>query len=217
MLTPCAGCRRHVEEIEPKCPFCGAAVQAARIVPVLEGRLSRAAVFASAVLVAPACVVNDPPPPQYVQQPPPPDDPRNNRPPNDPPNGPPPYESHDFAKPPPDDQRPPPPYDRPPPPPVANAVVRGRITMNGNPLAGAQISLHGGPSPVTVTTDADGWYSARVPEGEYQMHVGAGGGAHRTIRAEAGREVLINVAVAPYARQNNAKPYGAPPARRRIV
>jgi hypothetical protein len=51
-LVPCSGCRRHVVETEPACPFCGAAPS-----PIVPGtatrvaRLSRAAVFAGATLV----------------------------------------------------------------------------------------------------------------------------------------------------------------------
>ncbi|MBA2541828.1 MAG: carboxypeptidase regulatory-like domain-containing protein [Deltaproteobacteria bacterium] len=191
-------------DTDAHCPFCGAAVVVSRILPVLEGRLSRAAVFATAVLVAPACVVNDPPPPQYVQQPPP------NRPP--PPNDPPPT---NFAKPPPDDQ--PPPVDQPPPPPVADAVIRGKVTMAGTPQPHLKMVLHGGPAPIPFGTDFKGEYSVRVPAGTYQLHVDAGAGTQRVIQADANRETVVNIAIAPYKQWIQAKPYGAPPARRRLV
>src|SRR5690348_1838796 len=48
-LQPCPGCRRHVAEAA--CPFCGAAVERGER-GALFGRLSRAAVFASATLIA---------------------------------------------------------------------------------------------------------------------------------------------------------------------
>ena len=57
-LTPCTGCARHIRSSESECPFCAtplaaqaaAAPRAPRI-----GRLTRAAVFAGAALIAPAC------------------------------------------------------------------------------------------------------------------------------------------------------------------
>jgi hypothetical protein len=45
-LAPCPTCRRHVAA-EPACPFCGAVLASAPAPrPVLQGRFSRAAVFA---------------------------------------------------------------------------------------------------------------------------------------------------------------------------
>jgi hypothetical protein len=52
-LHPCARCRRHVEVTAEACPFCDAAlVPAQPVVRFVGGRLSRAAVFASATLVS---------------------------------------------------------------------------------------------------------------------------------------------------------------------
>jgi hypothetical protein len=61
-LAPCPGCKRHVAIAESACPFCGAA--SLRLSPVrrlLAGRLPRAAVFASATLVACGPKTSDPP------------------------------------------------------------------------------------------------------------------------------------------------------------
>ena len=54
-LRPCAQCRRHVDLTETACPFCHAALEpvAPRSVHV-AGRLSRAAVFAGATLTSAA-------------------------------------------------------------------------------------------------------------------------------------------------------------------
>jgi hypothetical protein len=55
-LVPCPTCRRHCRGDAP-CPFCGAALPptAARSPGAASGRLSRAAIFAGAAFVAPAC------------------------------------------------------------------------------------------------------------------------------------------------------------------
>ncbi|MEZ4338787.1 MAG: hypothetical protein R3B82_19390 [Sandaracinaceae bacterium] len=54
MLTPCAGCRRHVSTDAPTCPFCGAAVTAGPVPGSPAGRLGRAAFFAFGAAVASA-------------------------------------------------------------------------------------------------------------------------------------------------------------------
>ena len=89
--------------------------------------------------------------------------------------------------------------------------------MAGQPQPHVQMALHGGPTPITFGTDAYGVYFVRVPAGQYQLHVGAGGGSQRMVQAEAGREAVVNIAVAAYKQRIMAKPYGAPPARRRLV
>jgi hypothetical protein len=55
-LVPCPTSRRHCRRDAP-CPFCGAALPqiAARSPGAASGRLSRAAIFAGAAFVAPAC------------------------------------------------------------------------------------------------------------------------------------------------------------------
>jgi hypothetical protein len=56
VLRPCPACRRHCRD-DAACPFCGAALPTvtSRPAPASTGRLSRAAIFAGAALVAPAC------------------------------------------------------------------------------------------------------------------------------------------------------------------
>jgi hypothetical protein len=68
-LLPCDACNRHVRASDTRCPFCDAAVNAARaaVVPAVPTeRLSRAAMFVfGATVAAAACV------PQETTQPPP--------------------------------------------------------------------------------------------------------------------------------------------------
>jgi len=214
MLIPCDGCRRHVRATDDACPFCHAAIPLAPLPRArVDGRLSRAAVFATAVLAAPACIVQNPPPPNYQyqqqQQPPPPP--------------PPDYQNQDHDP----DPNPDTGYAQPPPdyqPTAATGVVRGRvIDTNGQPQPGVLVELHGnGAQPTTLYTDDDGGYSfAGVPAGRYTMVVGS---TRRVVDAIAGRELIVNLAVpappvrtAPYDRHNIPKPYGAPPARKRLV
>ena len=55
-LRPCTACNRHVAIDTSSCPFCAAALAPAAPRPRIRGRLSRAAVFASATLAtAAAC------------------------------------------------------------------------------------------------------------------------------------------------------------------
>ena len=55
-LRPCTSCDRHVAIDEATCPFCAAALAPAAPRPRPRGRLSRAALFASATLAtAAAC------------------------------------------------------------------------------------------------------------------------------------------------------------------
>lgn len=54
-LVPCGGCDRHVRASEASCPFCGAAIDAARPVPGMpDRRLGRAATFAFGAALAAA-------------------------------------------------------------------------------------------------------------------------------------------------------------------
>ena len=54
-LTPCGECRRHVDVSEAACPFCSAPLTAEPARSSRLGRMSRAAVFASAALAGSAC------------------------------------------------------------------------------------------------------------------------------------------------------------------
>ncbi len=206
-LKPCGGCRRHVALAETTCPFCGtacAAIPTPR--PILEGRVSRAVVFAaSAVIATPACVVSSPPPQyQQQQQPPPPPPPPQDPPPDD--------RQGNFAQ--------PPDHVQAPPPAIADAVIRGQVTNvdTGAPWPDAPIELHGGPQPIRTTTDRNGAFVlAGLPAGQYVLVVAVGARAQRAVQVLQGRDQIVNVDVATYARREMPKPYGAPPARRRFV
>jgi hypothetical protein len=225
MLQPCAQCNRHIVETERACPFCGAPNEARpRAVPLLEGRLSRAAVFASSVLVAPACVVNDPPPPQYphyqqpppnYQQPPPPDYQQQQPPPQDP----------NYAQPPPPDDtqtyNPPPPPDPAPPPAAVHLVVRW---SDGRPYVGP-VQLHSNTSR-SEQTNAYGELVVRdLPPGQYTITVPSNhprrAPAQAVVQLRSNTIERVNLVTdiqAPvYERHNSPKPYGAPPARKRVV
>jgi hypothetical protein len=54
-LRPCPACRRHCRD-DAACPFCGASLAPAQArTAIASSRLSRAAIFAGAAFVAPAC------------------------------------------------------------------------------------------------------------------------------------------------------------------
>ena len=53
-LQPCAGCRRHVQVDETRCPFCAAGLGDAKVARDPLARLSRAAVFVAAAATS-AC------------------------------------------------------------------------------------------------------------------------------------------------------------------
>ncbi len=187
-LDPCASCRRHVAAHERECPFCGAARTTVSIrATPLAGRLSRAAVFAG----LPACWMgNESPQRQTPPQPPPVD------------------EKHVDGEPPGD-----------------GAALSGVVTDNGTrmPLANAKVELRDGNGLVAATTtDERGHYEFRsVAPGDYQLVTvlstyDAGGSTQQPVSV---RDVptLLDVAMPVYRRAPSAKPYGAPPARRRIV
>lgn len=209
MLIPCEGCKRHVRAADAHCPFCGATITAVPVArSVLEGRLSRAAVFASAVLIAPSCIVQTPPPNYQQQPPPPPYDPQQVPPPPEDPQGQPP----EFSQPPPDRQ------------PAPAGRVHGRvIDTNGVPEVGAIVELVAGSGRFRAITDGAGMYViTNVPAGQYTIMVN--GVRDRLIEAAAGEDRVVDVGTyqapvqrRPYDRSNIPKPYGAPPARKRTV
>lgn len=206
-LQPCSKCRRHVSVDERACPFCDALTMpiAARST-LLVGRLSRAAVFAGATLAG-ACYTN-PPAQQSPPPPPPPDDTRQ-------------VQQQDA---------PPPPDGTFAKPPAGTSSIRGVVVdASGAPQMNVVVRLVGKVPEQTARTDANGNYAfANVEPGTYQLAVpdpANGGQQVRTVTVQAGAVVTTNVQLSPPDwRQNRGrdngpccKPYGAPPARRRVV
>ena len=221
-LVPCVGCRRHVALGASTCPFCGEALPTDLAVPQprrAAGRLSRAAVFAGATLAG--CYTS-----ASTPQPPPPDD----------------HHEHEVVV-----QPPPPPVDagpfsQPPPDasttvqqPVASNELRGRVTVapDGHPLVRHEVRLFAqGQQARTTHTDRSGEYVFQgLPAGTYnlvvdqlppnnprqsprppirrQVHVADGASARADVTVHAPPPVID--------RGPCCKPYGAPPARRRVV
>lgn len=71
-LRPCPECDRHVRNDETSCPFCSAAIGEATARKLPIGRLTRAAVFAGALVGASACGPAQTPAANPDDQPPPP-------------------------------------------------------------------------------------------------------------------------------------------------
>ena len=211
VLVPCVECRRHASVEEAACPFCGGALAAPRPRPVLGGRVTRATIFSASL--AGCYVAPDP------QRPPPPP--------------PPPDETTHHHQPP-----PPPPDDTPPPddvtyakPPAGSGGVRGRIVdANGRP-ARVVVHLKGNAMNKTTRTDPngdyvfhdvpDGAYAIEVPRNEGNQHPRHRQGPDRRGVKVAGQVVTADLqlrpVVVPVPDNHCCKPYGAPPARRRVV
>jgi hypothetical protein len=163
------------------------------------GRLSRAAVFAGAA----ACYTN-PAPAQRITTPPqpPPDNTTT--------------QQQQFAQPP-DDAA----------PATGTGSIEGTLyAPNSLPMNGSWITLRG-PSggEQRAQTDADGHYRfADLPPGNYYVEMPWNGNPHaappsRMVQVAAGQTAKIDlkIYVPPPDRGPCCKPYGAPPARRRVV
>jgi hypothetical protein len=201
-LRACVRCRRHFG-LESVCPFCGATAESVQRIAA-PSKLSRAAIFASTLLAG--CYTSSPPP----QGPPPP---------------PPPPHEDQVQQPPPDDGR----QFADPPPPVATAgiAISGTITDSNtkSPMANIPLQLQSASQPSmpvrTTTTDAAGKYSfADVPPGSYYLLYGYAhprrGRPQTTVVVESQPKV-VDLKIYPPPQSNIPMPYGAPPARTRIV
>jgi hypothetical protein len=204
-LAPCPACHRHVAD-EPGCPFCGTPLTVRpTICPTLPGRFSRAAVFAGATVVgcSSGSSSNEPAP-----SPPPPPVTR---------------------------------FDAPPvpPPPLPDAPTRARVvgrklTFSGRPLKDSEIALVD-PDAVTgvgkgsagsagsatpgrrvTRTDREGFFAFEdIEPGDYLLE---SPGAQHAIHLETGtNHVDFVMPKPPEERHPINMPYGAPPARYRIV
>lgn len=204
-LHPCAGCRRHVRDAT--CPFCGAAQPTLMTKLVhASGRLSRAAVFAGAA----ACYTNANTPRQQQQLPPPP-----------PPDG------EQFAQPPPDDHQQHVTDETVPDKAVpATGSIEGQILESGRPVVGVMVQLQsrdGGQAQ--ARTDGQGRYVfTHLRPGSYLLtnmatHNPRMAPEERPVEVRADAVVRADFEVQPYVPDRGpcCKPYGAPPARRRVV
>ncbi len=195
-------CRRHVIATTERCPFCETPNSGtlARLID-RGGRLSRAAVFAGLA----ACYTN-PPPAQHVTPPPPP--PPDNTTTVE-------TEQQQFAQ---------------PPDGTATAAATGAIegtlyAPNKAPMSGSWITLRGPNGEQRAQTDANGRYRfADLPPGNYSVEMPWNGNPHappptRMVQVTAGQSATVDLTiyVPPPDRGPCCKPYGAPPARRRVV
>jgi hypothetical protein len=204
-LHPCASCRRHIDRHAASCPFCRApsGLTPQRSTLGAVGRLSRAAIFAGAAACGSAA-------PHHESPPPPPD----------------PVLVQQFAK--------------APPPAEGKASLRGFVTRDGQPLVNvalyatrddgttltASTGPHGeytfvdiAPGQLTLKLDPyvyDPYLGSRRPQEGHPMP------PEDVVTLAPGANERHDMAVAtppPPARDTGpcCKPYGAPPARRRVV
>ncbi|HEY5952295.1 MAG TPA: carboxypeptidase-like regulatory domain-containing protein [Kofleriaceae bacterium] len=197
-LRACSQCRRHFAA-EAVCPFCGTAAPPVPQRPRLGGRLSRAAVFASVTLVG--CYTSNPPPQQYGPPPPPP-----------------PHEEPQHFS------------DPPPPRPTSGGSISGvvRDSRNTTPMPNVSVQLMSNAQPPTIEpqatqTDANGRYSfANLPAGTYLIVYGNANPRSRQrpqqlvfIADHEAKALDLQIYSPPPS--NIPMPYGAPPARARVV
>jgi hypothetical protein len=108
-------------------------------------------------------------------------------------------------------------------------VVKGRAHRHdGSSAAGGSVTIYGevfrqhpasnGLDALTVPVDASGGFVFRdIPPGVYRLAL-SGRGRQETITVRAGEAIVLELTQdKPQRLHHGAKPYGAPPARRRIV
>ena len=188
MLRPCSTCHRHVATTAIECPFCASRLATAvRRELHYPGRLGRAAIFAGAVALAPAGCGD--PSPHYRTLP----------------------TVHGTT--------------------ATTGQVTGRaLRHDGSPAVGAFVTLYGevfrnhpssrGLDAISMETDRTGTFRLDdVPPGDYRCAL-SGRGRQLKITVRAGEAVVVELTQdkpSPMPVRHVAKPYGAPPARRRIV
>lgn len=201
VLSPCASCHRHIDARDAVCPFCRAPRATGAISPrrASLGRLSRAAIFAGAA----ACGGTAPAP-------------------------------HHRAPVPPDPavvQR----FENAPPPSEGKASVRGFATRDGQPLTGTRVTAtHAELGGKSTRTGQKGEYEfVDLEPGVWEVVVDYPLMYNRPQDQPTGPEIervelapgtntrrdLFVPVPPPYQRDTGpcCKPYGAPPARRRVV
>jgi hypothetical protein len=197
-LVPCVTCRRHVDAVVEHCPFCDAPVTASPRTPGPLGKLTRAAIFAGAA----ACGSTTPASQSTPAAPP--------------------AVPHDAATAPAADAAT---AARPMPDRQHLGTLRGRITRAGQPLGNTPLRAIRLETPGFVrdsSTDADGAYSFDdLPIGTYRLEILVASirDGWRDIGVPEGVVTTLDIdaSVIVHERVPEAKPYGAPPARRRVV
>lgn len=112
---------------------------------------------------------------------------------------------------------------------VTSGAVRGRIFRHDNkPAVGYSITLYGeklrtmagGRDSITVQTDSTGYFElANLPPGTYHLAT-SGLGDRPRVDVRAGEAAMLTLELEPPPKldpRHMAKPYGAPPIRRRVV
>jgi len=126
----------------------------------------------------------------------------------------------------------PPPQNPPPPdqqqfaqPPATAGAISGVVTDGSTPLANVPIFVDGQGVQISRTTDANGRYEiGPLRPGGYRVTFGYSNHPRRPapfrqveVRDASVRIDMVIAPQAPYDPSMDAKPYGAPPARRRVV
>lgn len=187
-MTPCPACSRHVRDTT--CPFCGAAVATAAPRSVFAGAVTRAALFSALA----GCWTGNPPAEQTTTV--------EHK-----------TETHEQTKP-----------ERP-----ATGTIEGTVTdsNSGAPVSYAQVTIV--ETNAVAQTDAQGNYKfVGVASGNYTIRVQARGNNPRqggafaqanVVLGDTGARADVSVAMPVYHYNPNQTPmpYGAPPARKRVV
>ncbi|HUS30591.1 MAG TPA: carboxypeptidase-like regulatory domain-containing protein [Kofleriaceae bacterium] len=203
-LVACTKCNRHIRITATHCPFCSAPhTRIARSLLDAGGRLSRAAVFAGAA----ACYTSSP---QQVQGPPPPP------PPDDTVQQAPPPDDSTFSQPPPGDRQP-----------YSLGRIEGTVSARGPGLniGGIRVFVHGQNLNQDTTTDEGGRFRfEKLPPGTYTIELEGNGNPRsapprQVVTVIADGAATVTLVYSPYVPDRGpcCKPYGAPPARRRVV
>jgi hypothetical protein len=189
LLRGCSHCRRHVDVGEIKCPFCDVTLAGSSTSrPVAAaGRLGRAAVFAGATIAGTACWTDAKTPTTTPIE----------------------HKQVDGTP-------------ATPPPGTIRGVIRSSET--GEPLPGLSLTIRINDSePIYATSNQAGEYEfTKLPPGEYTIEYERGDrqppqGIKVKLGADAGTLADVRVLLPQPDRGPCCKPYGAPPARRRVV
>jgi hypothetical protein len=189
LLRLCARCRRHVDVSEVECPFCDVTLAASSPSRplVTAGRLGRAAVFAGATLASTACWTDAKTPTTPIDH------------------------KQSDAKP------------TTPPPGTIRGVIRNAET--GEALAGMSLMIRlSDDNTIYATSNDKGEYEFnKLPPGKYLVEYELGNPRERphgvsvTLGEDTGVTANVTVLFPAPDRGPCCKPYGAPPARRRVV